>query len=114
MKKYIWLALSFMLTLPAACGEKPGRKAAAPVVVVQGVSLEPVTMTSRPETFEVAGTVQARNSAAVLARIAGSVSNIKVREGDRVRKGEVIAQLEAQESQAGAAAATAAMEDAHQ
>ncbi len=98
----------------AGCRELPGNKASAPLQVVQGVATEQVAVSGIPETVEVAGKVQSRTSAAVLARIAGTISYIKVREGDRVRKGEVIARIESQESLSGATAALAAMEDAKQ
>src|SRR5512133_1546195 len=107
----LFLILALLL---AGCNEKPGEKVPGQTVAVQGVTFEPVTMATVPETVAVTGTVQARNSAAVLARVAGSVSSLKVREGDRVRKGQVIALLEAQESLSGATAATAAADEAIQ
>ena len=87
-------------------------KESAPAVVVKGAILETVTSVSMPELLEVAGTVRARTSAIVSARIAGSVSALRVSEGDRVRKGQLLAQLDAQENQATAAAATAGIDDA--
>lgn len=115
MKMKILPLLPLTLVLPlAGCSGKPSEKAAVPAAVVQGVITEQVKAVSIPETVTVPGTVKARTSAAVLARIAGSINLLKVREGDRVRKGEVLAQLEAQESQSAAAAATAAMAEAGQ
>jgi RND family efflux transporter MFP subunit len=62
--------------------------------------------------MEVVGTVRARTSAVVSARISGVVSLLKVREGDRVKKGQLLAQLDAQENQAAAAGAAAGIEEA--
>ena len=84
----------------------------SPVSVVKGAELETVKSAAMPEIQEVAGTVRARTSAVVAARIPGSISVLKVREGDRVRKGQVLARLNAQENQAVAAGATAGVEDA--
>lgn len=115
MNNYSYPALLLVTALLlAACGEKVGEKSSQPLVVVRGVTVEPVNVVRIPETIEVTGTVQARNGAAVLARIPGSVSYLKVRAGDRVRKGQLLALLEAQESQSGAAAAKAATDDAAQ
>jgi RND family efflux transporter MFP subunit len=65
-----------------------------------------------PETVEVAGTVRARTSALVAARIPGVVVMLGVREGDRVRKGQLLAQLESRETQSAAAGAAAATDEA--
>ncbi len=83
-----------------------------PGVVVKGVNLEIVKSSAVPEVLEVVGTVRARTSAVVSARIPGTVNLLKVREGDRVRKGQLLIQLDAQENQASAAVATAGVVDA--
>jgi RND family efflux transporter MFP subunit len=88
------------------------KKETSPVSVVKGVELETVKSAAMPEIQEVVGTVRARTSAVVAARIPGSISVLKVREGDRVRKGQVLAQLNAQENQAVASGATAGVEEA--
>ncbi len=84
----------------------------APVVVVKGVTLESVKNVAMPELLDVVGSVRARTSAVVSTRIPGSISVLRVREGDRVKKGQVLAQLDAQENQANAAVATAAIDEA--
>lgn len=83
-----------------------------PVAVVKGTTLETVKRAALPDTLEVVGTVRARTSAVVSARIPGSVRLLPVREGDRVRKGQLLARLDAQENQAAAAAATAGIDEA--
>jgi RND family efflux transporter MFP subunit len=85
----------------------------APVSVVKGLSLENVKSVAIPELLDVVGTVRARTSAVVSTRIPGSISVLRVREGDRVKKGQLLAQLDAQENQATAAVATAAIDEAH-
>jgi RND family efflux transporter MFP subunit len=65
-----------------------------------------------PETLEMVGTVRSRVSAVVSARIAGTVSVLRVREGDRVQKGQLLAQLEAGENAAAAAGAFAGGDEA--
>ena len=84
----------------------------APVVVVKGAVSETVKNVAVPELLDVVGSVIARTSAAVSPRIPGTISVLRVREGDRVKKGQLLAQLDAQENQANAAVATAAIEEA--
>lgn len=87
-------------------------KEAASRPVVQGVQLETVRLVPVPETVEISGTVRAGTSAVVSARIPGTISVLKVREGDRVKKGQVLATLDAQENLASAAGAVAGIEEA--
>lgn len=110
------IALSAVMTaiFLGGCGgkhEESVRKA-APATVITGVQLESVLSSSLPETVEAVGTVRARTSAVVSARIPGTVSVLKVREGDRVRKGQLLLQLDAQENAANATAAASGAEEA--
>lgn len=116
MKNYI-LPAAIVLTVAfsaSGCSKKheAGKAEIAPAAVVKGVSLEVVRLAAVPELLEVVGSVRARTSAVVSTRIPGSISVLRVREGDRVRKGQLLAQLEARENQATAAVATAAVDEA--
>jgi len=109
-------ALALSAAILAGCNGK-GHEARhgenPPALVVKGVQVETVNVSAIPDILEVVGTVKARTSAVVSARIPGTVSQLKVREGERVRKGQLLARLEAQESGAAAAAATAGADEAH-
>jgi RND family efflux transporter MFP subunit len=97
------------------CGKKNhdmDKNAVVPAGVVKGALTETVKVTSIPENMEVVGTVRARTSAVVSTRIPGVISILKVREGDRVKKGQLLAQLDAQENQATAAVASAGIDEA--
>jgi len=111
------LPLTILLTAAlstAGCSKKhdSGKAATAPVTVIKGLSLETVRTAAVPEMLEVVGSVRARTSAVVSTRIPGSINVLRVREGDRVRKGQLLAQLDAPENQATAAVATAAIDEA--
>jgi len=80
--------------------------------VVKGTTVETVKSAAIAETVEVVGTVRARTSAVVSTRIPGTVSVLRVREGDRVKKGQLLAQLDAQENQAAAAVAFSGIDEA--
>jgi multidrug efflux system membrane fusion protein len=110
------LALCLMVVLAASgCSSKKHdaeKKETAPATVVKGAVIETTKSVVMPETVEVVGTVRARTSAVVAARIPGTVSALMVREGDRVRKGQVLARLDAQENAAASAVAGAGIEEA--
>ena len=99
----------------AGCSKKHDAEIAktAAVTVVKGVTLETVKAVAVPDLLDVIGSVRARTSAVVSTRIPGSISVLRVREGDRVKKGQLLLQLDAQENQATAAVATAAIDEAH-
>ena len=97
MRNYI-LPVTILLTAAlsaAGCSKKheAGRAETAPAAVVKGASLEVVKLVAVPELLDVVGSVRARTSAVVSTRIPGSISVLRVREGDRVRKGQLLAQL---------------------
>ncbi|MDA8429572.1 MAG: efflux RND transporter periplasmic adaptor subunit [Geobacteraceae bacterium] len=111
-----WVITGIMVVCTlAGCSGNHGdseKKADTPAPVIKGVLLETVTTTTLPETMEMVGTVRARTSAVVSARIPGTISVLKVREGDRVRKGQLLVQLDAQENQANAAVAVSGVDEA--
>jgi len=102
-----------VLVAVAGCSGKTGEPAAVEKAgVVSGVSVTQMTTTPVEETAELAGTVRASTSASVAARVAGTIAMMRVREGDRVKKGELLATLDARENQASAAGALAGIDDA--
>ncbi len=116
MRKHILLAtivVTGVLSV-AGCSKKhdAGKAESAPVVVVKGASLETIRNGAIPEILDVVGSVRARTSAVVSTRIPGGISVLRVREGDRVKKGQLLVQLDAQENQATAAVASAAIDEA--
>jgi len=116
MRNYV-LFVTTLLTVAlsaAGCSKKheAGKAEIVPVAVVKGVSLEVVRIAAVPELLDVVGSVRARTSAVVSTRIPGSISVLRAHEGDRVRKGQLLVQLDAQENQATAAVATAAIDEA--
>jgi RND family efflux transporter MFP subunit len=111
--RVIPVALVIGMLLAGGCGSKespvPGTGQPG---VVKGVLVQTVQEAPVAEEFVAAGTVRSRNSAAVAARIAGTVTSLAVREGDRVTKGRFLLAIEATEQSATAAAARAGVEEA--
>jgi RND family efflux transporter MFP subunit len=106
------LAAALLAASPGCSGKGPGEAAKGPLPVVRGVGLESVAERSIPDEVEAVGTVRARNSSAISARVSGTVSSLRVMEGDRVARGRLLLTIEAAESHAGAAGARAAVEEA--
>ncbi len=96
----------------AACGgaKEPARKAEAlPSVRVRTVKLAEETV---PEIYEATGTVRARVSTVVGARVMGYLREVRVQAGDTVQPAQVIAVIEAREIDSGLKQAEAARDEA--
>jgi len=110
MKHAIVLAI---LTLAAGCGSEDGhKKETPPPQTISGVTVTTVAMRQIPEVVEAVGTLKARDSAAIAARLTGTVTRVFVAEGERVPKGKVLVAIDSAESGAAAAGAVSAVQEA--
>lgn len=81
----------------SGCGSHPAeKKAAAPGPAVQ-VSLIEVRPTKVAEVYEATGTVRARMTSVLSARIMGYIRSISAQAGDTVRTGQTVAVIDAKE-----------------
>lgn len=85
------VALIVHSLLLAGCEEKvkPGATEVKRQTVT-GVEVAEARLSQVDEYYETSGTVKARATAAVASRVMGTVTALKVREGDRVREGQVL------------------------
>jgi RND family efflux transporter MFP subunit len=105
------LAAMGMATAIAGCGgEKPARTEAAETV--RGLHVETVRLQTIPDVLEAPGTVISVATAEIAARTAGTALRVVVREGDRVKQGQLLAQLDEQELLARKNAAQAGLQQA--
>lgn len=94
----------------AGCGEAPREEAAAtsPAVPVSTVA---ASSEGWPNTYEAAGTVRARTSAVIAAKLMGYVREVKVQTGDHVREGQPLVAIDARDLDLGRSRAEAAREE---
>ena len=97
-KRRPWIPLIVLLTI-AAVGLWAWRASAGyralEVETVQATARQAATMTREGQpVLTASGYLVARRDAVVSAKIQGRLSELRVEEGDRVQKGEVIAMLE--------------------
>ncbi len=78
-------------------------------MAVQTVALAPVEWT---QTFEATGTVRARSTAAVSARVMGYVEQVLYREGDSVAAGALLARIDSRDMESGLRQVEAALNEA--
>jgi membrane fusion protein, multidrug efflux system len=116
MKKQNYLQVMLAIaaaTFLAACGSKEqAKEPAAPVI--SGVAVMTVRSQSTPEYYEAVGTVKPEITSVLGAEISGTVRKISVKEGDRVRRGQVLAVIDSRVQQAQLEAAAAGIEESNQ
>ena len=112
MRSYRATVSALLIASVFGCGKKVEPVAPNAPVAVQGATVAAVAAETIPEVQEAVGTLKSLNSAVISARIAGSVSRVYVKEGDRVAKGKILVAIESAESGAAAAGATAGVEEA--
>ncbi|MGH9873292.1 MAG: efflux RND transporter periplasmic adaptor subunit [Pyrinomonadaceae bacterium] len=97
--KYLLTFAVITLALAGAsgCSSKQG-PATTPAPIVQGVRIETVSLQSVDESYEAVGTVRAKNSSIVSSKVMGNIVAMKVREGDTVRTGQVLVEIDSREA----------------
>ena len=118
MRRRLWAVLIGAGVLAAGCGgenERPAQK----IEVAPGLRVQKIQLQSVADELEAPGTVIAVSTAQVAARTMGTVLQVVAREGDFVKRGQVLAQLDERElasrrsaAQAGAQGATAGVAQA--
>jgi len=102
-------SLIVMADLFSACGSKPGNPQAAPTTVT-GVTVETVRLQNLPDEYSAVGTIRSATSSVLGAQIGGTVREIRVKPGDRVQRGEILAVLDDRSPRAQLASANAGVE----
>lgn len=96
-----------------SCGSgKQAEVLAGPVV--GGVTVETVRLQPTPGLYEAVGTVRSATTSVLGAQISGTVREILVKEGDHVRRGQVLAVLDDRSPRAQLEAAQAGVQEAAQ
>jgi len=105
----ILITTSFLLGCGAKKPAEPGTRE-----TVSGVKLETVSLRSTPQMYEAVGTVRSANVSVLNAQIAGTVREIRVQAGDRVRRGQLLAVIDDRVPRAQVEAAQAGVQEASQ
>ena len=80
--------------------------------VVKDVSLEIARMTEQPLIYEAVGTVRAGITSNLDSKLLGTIEDIRVREGDRVKKGDTLLIIDQRQVKAGVRQAEAGLSEA--
>ncbi|MBS1788394.1 MAG: efflux RND transporter periplasmic adaptor subunit [Acidobacteria bacterium] len=109
----LFTLLALLSLIAAACGKKPEVAAEKPPVVT-GVHIEKVGVSSVEDFYEATGTVRAKTSTVLSSKIMGTVTGLRVREGDRVNAGQALIEIDNREAAAQLQKAQAGLRQAEQ
>jgi RND family efflux transporter MFP subunit len=117
-KRYRW-ALFYLLALfvlfavmTSGCKGKQGESVKRPEI--SGVKVEPVAVSTVDDIYEVTGTVRSNQTSLVASRVMGVIDAVHVKEGDFVRKGQILATIDDRDAMQRLRAAHMAVETAKQ
>jgi multidrug efflux pump subunit AcrA (membrane-fusion protein) len=112
MKNRFWWLFP-LLFFQAGCGEtiEPGTTSKTPPVV-QNVVVETAAIKEYPVLYEAVGTVQAGATVNLASKLMGTIEKVKVREGDRVKAGDVLIVIDQRQVDAGYRQAEAGLAEA--
>lgn len=104
-----WLVVTAAVMM-AACSKSPEKKPEQPVRAIT-VPVAVSAIEEVPDVQEVTGTVRARVSATLAAKVSGYVRDVRVRQGDTVRAGQPLVDIDAAELDAAYRSAAAAKQE---
>lgn len=91
-KKLAIITLSLIAALSISCGEKPEAEATIPTVT--GVKIETVRPAAVEDAYEAVGTVRSKTTSVLSSKVVGHITAVHVREGDRVRAGQLLIEID--------------------
>lgn len=98
MKYLLTFAVVFLALAGASSCARKHEQAPASTPMVLGTTIETVAQQSIDESYEAVGTVRAKNSSIVSSQVMGSIVAMKVREGDTVRAGQIIVEIDSRQA----------------
>jgi membrane fusion protein, multidrug efflux system len=108
-KEFLFVILLFFQWACSKGGED--HQNGNPSAVAPGVAVEIIKPSTVEDFFSVAGTIKARRTAALSSKITGTVVAVSVNAGDKVRKGQILVQIDSRELHAELASANAGLEE---
>jgi multidrug efflux pump subunit AcrA (membrane-fusion protein) len=90
-------ALSLLAALTISCGKKPEAVTAKPPLVGD-VKIEKVAAAAINDLYGATGTVRSKTTSIVSSRIMGGIIAVRVHEGERVRAGQVLIEIDSRDA----------------
>lgn len=106
------LLIIMLFALFAAACEKKQEAATEKPAAVSGVQTEVINTSATSDYYEAVGTVRAKTSTVLSAKIVGSITALHAREGDRVRAGQTLIEIDNRDARTQVSRAQAGVREA--
>ena len=90
MKRHVFVILAMLMTISCSRTAEPEQ----PAAILSGVKTETLQTSLADDYYEAVGTVQAKNRSVVAAKVMGNIVALHVREGDTVRAGQTLIEID--------------------
>lgn len=97
-RRWVVISMIFLSFIVASCGRK--NEAIEKPNTVQGVKIETVRPSAVEEDYEAVGTVRSKTTSVLSSKTVGNILAVHIREGDRVRTGQLLIEIEDRDSRA--------------
>jgi membrane fusion protein, multidrug efflux system len=104
-------SLTLVLLLCASCAKNHPPTEPVPNILV-GARVETIALSPVTDTYEAVGTIRSKTTSILSSRITGTVVAIHVREGDHVRTGQVLVEIDSRDARSSVLGAEAASREA--
>jgi len=98
-KKWVVISIVSLAMLTTSCGKKEEAVIEKPTLL-QGVKIETIKLSPVQEDYEAVGTVRSKTTSVLSSKTVGNILAVHVREGDRVRIGQVLIEIDDRDTQA--------------
>ena len=101
MKKLaLFFLIGFLTIAPSSCGKKEDAAKPEKIPTVKGVRGEVLKASTVEEFYEAVGTVRSKVTSVLSSKITGNIVALHVREGDRVKSGQLLIEIDDREGNA--------------
>lgn len=109
MKKLL-LTITLLALITTGCTNKNDKEEQRPLI--SGLKTQTVSLTKTDDFYETSSTVNSKTNSVVSSMITGRVTSLKVKEGDRVRAGQLLLTIDSRENAQKALGAQAGVNEA--
>jgi len=113
MRKGWIIGLIFLVFLMTSCAKKEEAVVEKPTVL-QGIKIETIKLSPVEEEYEAVGTVRSKATSVLSSKTVGQILTVHVREGDRVRTGQLLIEIDDRDAKAQLQKAQAGLREAQE
>ncbi len=97
MRREWIIAIIFLVSFVTGCGKREEGTTEKPTTI-QGARIETIKLSLVEEDYEAVGTVRSKTTSTLSSKTVGNIRSVHVREGDRVRIGQLLVEIDDRDS----------------